>query len=190
MAGEKEIKKAARSVGASVADQAGGASENVLQNLLKKGFVPQTAFGLSDAMLEGMYGQAYRLYNSGKYSQAAETFKFLVMINSTEPKYMMGLAASYHMLKMYDAAIQSYMMCGIIDPDSPIPHYHASDCHIQAKDPVSAIVALEMAVKRSGVKPEYQALKDRALLTIESLKKEMGKEQEHKKKIREKHKKK
>ncbi|NGX43339.1 MAG: hypothetical protein K940chlam7_01634, partial [Chlamydiae bacterium] len=59
--------------------------------------------------------------------------------------------------------------------ESPIPHYHASDCYIQMKDPISAIISLEMAVKRSGNKPEYKTLKDRAMMTIESLKEEAKK---------------
>lgn len=187
MAGEKQIKKAVAAVGAEVGAEVSKQAEKTASNLLKNGFVPQNALGLSDAMLEGMYGQAYRLYNSGKYREALETFKFLVMVNSTEQKFLMGLGACYHMLKYYEPAIQTYMMCSVLDPDNPVPHYHMSDCNIQLKDPIGAIISLEMAVKRAGIKPEYQALKDRALLTIESLKKEMNKEQDEKKKVREKH---
>ncbi len=189
MAGEKEIKRAAAAVGESMGPQAGKHVQKTMKDVLKNGFAPQSALGLSDAMLEGIYGQAYRLYNTGKYTEAVILFKFLMMVKSTEPKYTMGFAACYHMLKDYKHAIIVYTMCGVIDPESPIPHYHVSDCYIQLKDPVSAIVALDMAVKRAGIKPEYQALKDRALLTIQSLRKEMGKGQEQKKKFKEKHKK-
>lgn len=190
MSGEKQIKRAAAAVGASVSDRVGKNSEKAFDDIMKKGFAPQNALGMSDAMIEGMYGQGYRLYNSGKYKEAAETFKFLVMVNSTEAKYMMGLAACYHMMKLYEAAIQSYMICGIIDPDTPVPYYHMSDCNIQAKDPISAIVSLEMAIKKAGDKPQFQAIKDRAILTLGNLKKEMEKEEQEKKKVKEKHKKK
>jgi type III secretion system low calcium response chaperone LcrH/SycD len=87
----------------------------------------------------------------------------------------MGLAACFHMMKEYKNAVSTYAICGVIDPDNPIPHYHASDCYIHMNDPVSALIALEMAIKRAGDKPEYQMLKDRALLSIESLKKEIAK---------------
>lgn len=190
MAGEREIKKAAAAVGVEAGKKGHTAYQKALNEVITQEFVPQNALGMSDAMVEGFYGQAYRLYNTGKYAQAAEMFRFLVMVNPMEPKYAMGLAASFHMLKHYQQAITAYTMCGVIDPDSPIPHYHASDCYIQLKDQMSAIIALEMAIKRAGIKPEYQALKDRALLSIQSLKKEVGKEQEQKKAIKEKHKKK
>jgi type III secretion system low calcium response chaperone LcrH/SycD len=189
MAGEKQIKKAAESVGSKAGAKMDMEAEKKFNDMLMNDFVPQNALGLSDAMIEGMYGQAYRLYNSGKYAQARETFKFLVMVNSTEPKYLMGLGACYHMLKQYEGAIQTYMICGMLDPNNPVPHYHMSDCSIQLKDLGGAIISLEMAIQRAGVKPEYQALKDRAALTIESLKNEMKKEEDEKKKVREKHKK-
>jgi type III secretion system low calcium response chaperone LcrH/SycD len=190
MAVEKEMKNAAAALGAQVKKKGENPYQQALNEVISEEFIPQNAMGMSDAMLEGIYGEAYRLYNTGKYASAAEMFRFLVMVKPIEPKFAMGLAACFHMMKQYRQAITAYTMCGVIDPDSPIPHYHASDCYIQLKDTMSAIIALEMAIKRAGVKPEYQALKDRALLSIQSLKKESGKEQDLKKEIKEKHKKK
>jgi len=40
-------------------------------------------------------------------------------------------------------------------------------------DPVSAMVALDMAIKRCGDKPEFKTLKDRASLTLTGLKQEI-----------------
>jgi type III secretion system low calcium response chaperone LcrH/SycD len=131
------------------------------------------AMGLTDAMVEGIYGQAYRLYNTGKYKEGSQLFRLLIMLDAKQPKYLLGLAACFHMLKEFKNAIEIYTLCGIIDPESPIPHYHASDCYIQMQDRVSAIIALEMAITRAGERPEYQTLKDRSQLTIENLKKEL-----------------
>lgn len=139
----------------------------------KKAATAKDALGLSDQMIEGIYGQAYRLYNTGKYKDASQLFKLLIMLDAKEPKYLLGMAACFHMMKEYENALGVYMVCGVADPESPLPHYHSSDCYIQMKDKISAIVALEIAVTRAGEKPEFQMLKDRAKLTIENLKKEL-----------------
>jgi len=167
---KEQVKKAAEQLGKNVAATHGKGAEKLTRDAIVKGMVQQGLLGMSDAMVEGLYSQAYRLYNTGKYKDASQLFRTLTMINSMEPKYSMGLAACFHMMKEYDNAVSMYALCGIIDPENPIPHYHASDCYIQMKDPISAIIALEMAIKRAGKKPEYQALKDRAAMSINSLK--------------------
>lgn len=154
---------------ASIADE----MKKIASEFMKNSASPKEAMGLTDAMVEGIYGQAYRLYNTGKYKEASQLFRVLMMLDPKQPKFMLGLAASFHMLKEYKNAVEIYTICGIIDPDTPIPHYHASDCYIQMKDNISAIIALEMAVSRSGERPEYKMVKDRSLLTIENLKKEL-----------------
>lgn len=176
MKGEQHlIKKATEDLGSTLGKEKAKDFQNVAAKAVQQGMMPKDMMGLSDAMVEGIYGQAYRLYNTGKYKDASQLFRLLIMLNSTEPKYAMGLAACFHMLKEYKNAVSTYAICGVIDPESPIPHYHASDCYIHMQDPVSALISLEMAVKRAGERQEYQMLKDRALLTIESLKIEVAK---------------
>lgn len=150
--------------------QLGTALDDLSNKILQKGMIPKDALGLSDAVVEGIYAQAYRLYNTGKYVEASHLFRMLIMLNVSEAKYLLGLAACFHMLKEYQNAVQTYTMCAMLDPENPIPHYHASDCYVQMKDPLSAIIALDLAVKRAGEKPEYAKIKERALLSIESLK--------------------
>ncbi len=153
--------------------QASSNMNEAVDELLQKGETPKDTLGMNDAQVEGLYGQAYRLYNTGKYQDACQLFRLLIMLNASEPKYTMGLAASYHMLKEFKTAIETYNICATLDPTNPLPHYHASDCYIQTNNILTAVVALEMAVKRAGNKPQYATLKDRALLTIENLKKEL-----------------
>jgi type III secretion system low calcium response chaperone LcrH/SycD len=173
MKGEQnQIKKATEELAKSVETES---MDKVLKKATKMGVFPKDLLGMSDSMVEGMYAQAYRLYNSGKYKEACELFRMLIMINALEPKYTMGFGACHHMLKEYKSAVDNYMLCSMLEPNSPIPYYHASDCYVQMGDPVSAIIELEMAIKRAGDRPEFKTLKDRALLTIESLKKELSK---------------
>lgn len=140
--------------------------------MMIQGLTPKDAMGVSNSYLENVYAQAYRLYNTGKYAEAIHLFRILIMLNAMEPKYMLGMAACFHMLKEYDNAIQTYTMCSALDPQSPIPHYHSSDCFIQMRDYISAMVCLELAIARAGDKPEYAKMKERARLSLESLKKQ------------------
>jgi type III secretion system low calcium response chaperone LcrH/SycD len=129
--------------------------------------------GINSNILENVYAQAYRLYNTGKYIEAAHLFRILIMMNVMEPKYLLGLAACFHMLKEYENAIQSYTMCSAIDAGNPIPHYHSSDCFIQMKDYLSALVCLEIAIDLAANKPEYAKMKERAQMSLASLKEQV-----------------
>lgn len=164
---------------AQMGEDAQEASRNIFQQAtgrtVKEGSSVKDALGLTDVMIEGIYGQAYRLYNTGKFKDASQIFRMLVMLTPNDPRYLMGLAACHHMMKDFLSAINTYTVCSMLDGDNPVPLYHASDCMIQVGDHASALVVLEMAVDRAGDKPEYKMMKDRALLTIESLKKEVAK---------------
>jgi len=142
----------------------------------QKNIMPKDALGLSDDVVEGIYGQAYRLYNSGKYGEASQLFRLLLTLNSADPKYTLGLAACYHMQKDYRNAAAAYAISAVIDPDNPVLYYHSSDCYMNLGDPKSALLALEIAVNRAGGKPEHQLLKDRALMAMESLKEEIARQ--------------
>lgn len=150
------------------------AFDEITNKMFKQGMSPKDAMGVNQSVLENIYAQAYRLYNTGKYAEATHLFRILIMLNAVEPKYMLGLAACFHMLKEYNNAIHTYTMCSALDPHNPIPQYHTSDCFIQLKDHLSAMICLELAIDRAGNKPEYAKMKERALLTLESLKKQLS----------------
>lgn len=172
---QEELKKTIRQLGDLVnnkelVDQVTNAFGAVLQS----GKLPKEALKLTDEKIELYYAQAFRLYNSGKYMEASCIFRMLIFLDVTQPRYAMGLAACAHMMKDYDAAIKLYTMCSVLDSKDPLAPFHASDCYIQKNDPASAMMLLEMAVLRAGKRPEFQILKDRALLTMASLKKEIA----------------
>ena len=168
---QQQINTAGNKLGSEAKTTQTNNMQETLKKISTKGISAKQAMGLTDEMVEGIYGQAYRLFNNGKYNDADQLFRLLLMINPTEGKYTMGLAACLHMQKDYKAAADVYAIVGIIDPQNPVPFYHAADCFMQLHDAMSAIIALEMAITRAGEKPEYRILKDRAALTLASLKK-------------------
>ncbi|MFQ5730250.1 MAG: SycD/LcrH family type III secretion system chaperone [Waddliaceae bacterium] len=172
----QNVKKAAEQLGRGVQLKDGKRFDKASTEALFNKLAPRNIVGLTDFQVEGMYGQAYRLYNNGKYKDAMEMFRLLTMVDANEPKYFMGMAASLHMMKQYKGAVSVYMLCGTLDPLNPVPHYHAADCYIKMKDPFSAIISLEMAVKRAGDKPEFQAIKERSEAMIKAQKKQLNKQ--------------
>ena len=148
-------------------DQALG---TIVGKVFNEGKTPQEALGASSSYVENIYAQAYRLYNTGKYAEAIHLFRILIMFNAMESKYMLGLAACMHMMKDYVNAIQNYTLCSALDPGNPIPHYHSSDCFMQMKEYLSSMVCLELAIESCGDKKEYAKVKERALMSLDSLK--------------------
>ena len=143
------------------------------KTIAEEGLLPQNAIGISESMVEGLYAQAYRLYNTGQYDDAGQIFRMLLGLNPTQPKYAMGLAATYHLRKMYENAVELYQMAAILDPKNPLPHYHSSDCFLKLNDSLSAIISLEMTLSRAEGKKQFQTLYDRANMTLQGLKKEL-----------------
>lgn len=165
-----QMKKEASQVSDEKVEAIESSFREFAEKIFLKGMPPKDAMGINKNLLEGIYAQAYRLYNTGKYPEAVHLFRMLILLDPKEPKFVLGLAACFHMIKEYRNAIQTYTMCSLLDPADPIPYYHSSDCFIQMKDYISAMLCLEMAIKRAGDKPEYAKLKERALLSLESLK--------------------
>jgi type III secretion system low calcium response chaperone LcrH/SycD len=148
--------------------------EKTLTDIFTKIFIQgmslKEAVGMSDGLMEEVYGQAYRLYNSGNYQDGKELFRMLMVLNPMEPKYALGVAACDHMLKDYAKAIEGYTVCSMLEPSNPIPYYHASDCCIKMNDIPTALTFLQIVVDLTKNKPEFTIIKDRSQLMIDGLK--------------------
>ncbi|MCB1148940.1 MAG: SycD/LcrH family type III secretion system chaperone, partial [Chlamydiia bacterium] len=139
------------------------------RNMFEKGMMPKDAMGISDADAENMYAQGYQLYNMGKYKDARHMFTTLSMMDSTEPKYIFGMAASLHMEEKYEAAAKAYLQMAFLSAEDPVPYYHAADCYLKLDETLSALTVLKQAAKRCGSKPEYALMKERVDMTIANL---------------------
>lgn len=148
---------------------------------ITEGKTPKEAMGLSDDYVEGMYSFAYRLYTMGKYDQALQLFRLMVMLNPMDPRFLLGLAACFHMLKNYEDASSSYMLCSILNPSDPIPYYHVSDCFIQLENYSMAYDSLNLCIANAKGKADYDQIKNRAEVSLEVLKQTFNPEKEKKK---------
>lgn len=143
---------------------------------------PKDALDIPEKQLEGLYALAHNLYESGKYDEAANMFRLLVMVNHFEFKYLFGLAASLQLLKEYFQAATTYMIAATLDTSSPLPHYHAAECYLKLHDPGSACISLGLAIDSASNQEKYALLKERCQLTKERLTKFI-KKKIHKKKL-------
>lgn len=175
-AAQRELKQVLSDMDEKVTEESQAVLSELIGKVMKDGMAPKTALQLSDDVMEGIYAHAYNMYNRGLYQEASHIFRLLIILDATEPKYLMGLAACLHMQKQYESATAMYMLCSATDPDNPLPPYHAADCLIKVEAWTEAIIALEQAVKEAGKQEQYRVLVERAQLMIESLRPESEKE--------------
>lgn len=146
--------------------------KDLMKNIFNKGILPKEAMGLSDEMVEGIYGHSYRLYNAGQYREALQLFRLLIMLNALEPKYILGYAACYHMLGQYDNALIAYAVVAVLSPKDPMPPYHSFDCYTKLGIEDKALESLKEAYKKCGNQPQFAPLKERIQLILKNLKKD------------------
>lgn len=169
----EEIQEALAKMDAKVIAESQEMITELMQKTVMSGIRPKTALQLSDEVLEGIYGYAYNMYNRGMYKEASHIFRLLIMLDYTQSKYLMGLGASLHMIKDYQAAITIYTMCGLMSDDNPLPHYHAADCYLKLDEAAEATFELGQALEKAGKDKKYEVLIERCKLMIESLKEQV-----------------
>ena len=135
--------------------------EKHLADIMVKGMLPKDALKVSNQVMEFVYADAYHYYKAGQYEKAGHLFQALIMMNPSEPKYFLGLAGSYHLMKSYTPAVYAYLMAQKADLRNPLPSYHASDCYMKLNQPENARSQLIMALEICGDKPRHRALKTR-----------------------------
>ena len=146
-----------------------------IEKMFAEGVPLKETLNITPDVLEFLYSQGNRFYLLRKYQEAARFFQMLFLLNPIDARYAFGVAASYQMLKDYDQAISWYIVLMIIDQESPLPPYHASDCFLKKGDKDSALLFLKKTLERIGDKKEYAPLKERASRMMAPLEKEVAK---------------
>lgn len=163
------IKQACENINGEVSPQIQQALEGVMKNIFNRGMVPREALGLSASAVENIYGHAYRLYNAGQYNEAQHLFRLLVMLDPSESKFLLGSAACFHMQKDYTTAATTYALVGVVDAETPIPHYHAADCYLKLGLVGAAGAELKKTIDCCGEKPPYAMIRDRAQMMLDRI---------------------
>lgn len=144
-------------------------TSTVGDNVKEKNMLPGQALGFDDTTIEAIYSHGYRLYGAEHYEEAVTIFRTLMLLNPTEKKYLFGMAACFHRLKEYERAVKAYLINAIFDADNPIIYFHAADCYAHLGAVELAQSSLEDVIRIAQDKPQYQVLRERAMLMLEGM---------------------
>ena len=112
--------------------------------------------------LEAVYALAHNLFSSGKVEEALKYFAVLTLYSPTDPKYLLGLAASQQMSRQYEAAIQTYSFLTLLDPSDPGPTLRIGECLMMLGQTADASDSFRMVIAMGNASGQHGALKSRA----------------------------
>lgn len=153
----------------------------ILNQVIKEGVFPQEAMGFSDEFIEMLYAYAYKLFQSGKFAEAATTYRFLMSMCPWDIRHPLGLGACYHHNKEYTKALTTYITSSYVQPYNPMPLYYASNCFLKLDQLQGAIEMLKLVLTRCANVAEYRELKDKTELLLQGLQKQLEEQQVTKK---------
>lgn len=87
-------------------------------------------FPISSKTQEETYAVGYRYYVNAKYREAVNIFRFLMLSDSQNRKYWLGLGAALQMLKEYQKALEAYLIASEMDSTDPYIYLYMADCLI------------------------------------------------------------
>jgi type III secretion system low calcium response chaperone LcrH/SycD len=142
---------------------------------IEEGALLKDALGFTPEMLDTIYSNAYNMFQSGQYKKALPLFEFLQKLDPLDYNYTFSIAACYQYQKMYEEAGAYYMMCSELDPLNPVPSFHLFSCFVAMNELTSAWVAIQETIALAEMNPQYDELRERALLEYKGFKKELKK---------------
>lgn len=152
----------------------------MLRKIFIEGIPAGEAMKLSKEFLEFVYAHAGNMFNAGKYEDAAQIYRFLRIYSPSDNRFAMALAACLHRQKKYKEAVDMYMLTYLLDKESFVPLYHMSDCFIQMNQPGAASIILQNVLKLIEGRDDLKIIRERVLLTVESLKPQFSPSKENK----------
>jgi len=124
--------------------------EDIEKSLPENGGILMQDFTEEDVHL--LYELGFNLYQVGDYKKGEEIFKRLVIACPLEKNHWRGLGSCLQMQQKYEEALVSWSMCTIVDPQNPLPHFHAAECLFSLDQLDDALQALKAAENRDNEK--------------------------------------
>lgn len=122
------------------------ALDEIRSSLPENGGILTKDFTKDDLAL--LYELAYNLYQVGNYAKGEEIFRRLVLATPLDKNHWQGLGSCQQMQKKYQDALVSWSMLILIDPENPLPHFHAAECLFSLDQIDHAMNALKAAQQR------------------------------------------
>lgn len=125
--------------------------------------------GLQPAFIEFAYSQATQAYDRRDLKKAYSLFHFLHQLKSTDPRFMMGIAATAQLKKDYLDAEYWYMLTDQFMDNDPMVACYLAECLEKTNQPKQQKLFLEIAQERCNKGPQYEALKTRIGLMLKAM---------------------
>lgn len=116
---------------------------------IKDGLLPGN---MTQEDIDLFYELAFNLYQAGDYKQAEELFRRTILAKPLEKRHWQGLASCLQMQNRYEEALVPWSMCCLVDPENPLPHFHAAECLLSLEDIEEAFKALKACENRDTEK--------------------------------------
>jgi len=129
---------------------------------------------ISDEELAQIYSFAYHHFGSGKYREAREMFKMMLMLDPINTDFATSLGICHHRLKDYEYALTCYMLGAFLEPTNPVCLFYAYDCYVNLKNDTCAAVMLGNVIARAGDQAPYAHIKNDAQIRLDALLKKIA----------------
>ncbi|MBB64704.1 MAG: CesD/SycD/LcrH family type III secretion system chaperone [Waddliaceae bacterium] len=127
-------------------------------------------FGISQGATDQLYTHAQALFQQGQYGEANKLFSVLILATPDDGRYQFAYGASAQKAEMWLQAIYGFKNAAELEPGDPLPLYHLSHCYLVSEEHENARQALIGCIERCGDLKEYEKVKERATLTLKSIK--------------------
>lgn len=138
-------------------------SSDFWDKMAQEGVWPQQQFNLSDELLAKYYEAATEFLEEKNWSEARDAFLFLAFLNPTYQNFWLGLGISEQTQAEFPSALAAYVMAEALDPENPVVHANAFQCHVAVGNHDLAERSYQRALEICGDKPEYAEVKSKVV---------------------------
>jgi type III secretion system low calcium response chaperone LcrH/SycD len=121
----------------------------IIQRFIDEDQCFQDVVGFEQEVMDEFYRVAHRIFQEGRYYEAADAFVFLTTLNPYVYEYWLGLGMAEQLTEDYPSSLTAYAMAIANDDSNPLPYYHSAHCYYQMDDKEKALASLELAIEQA-----------------------------------------
>lgn len=123
----------------------------------------QEILGITHDVLSRYFTVANHFLEEQNWINARDAFLFLTFLNPSIHTFWMGLGIAEQSQGQFEPALVAYLMGEVTDPNDPMVHANAYQCHEALGNRVMAIRSFQIALDSCDSREGYSALKDKLL---------------------------
>lgn len=149
--------------------------KQALYELLHKGKTVKDIIGADAEQMEALYSIGYSQFKMQNFDMAKNFFQFLAMVDHTNPKYTLAIAACFRMEEQYEQAIVLYHMIMQAHPKYVDAYINICECFFKIEEWESLTGVFKLIEKLNTFQPlskfnaqRYQVLQQKYQLRMQS----------------------